>query len=110
EFRRVAATVSAKPPRIPIVSNVTGALATAEQLASPDYWVRHVRQAVRFLDGVRTLEAERARVLLEIGPHGVLASMAAACLSDAEQQPIATQHRERPSHRTLIEALAELHG
>src|SRR5690606_21462532 len=69
DFREVAESVTFKPATIPIVSNVTGELATAEQLSSAEYWVRHVRQPVRFLDGIRTLEQHGVNVLLELGPH-----------------------------------------
>src|SRR5690606_31838777 len=82
DFREVVTGISLQVPRIPIISNVTGELATAAELTSPDYWVRHVRQAVRFLDGVRTLEQRNVGVCLELGPHGVLVPMAAGCLSD----------------------------
>ena len=65
EFRTVVSSVSYGTPRLPIASNVTGRLATSEELCSAEYWVRQVRSPVRFLDGVRVLEAEGARASLE---------------------------------------------
>ncbi|PCG81192.1 hypothetical protein CIB93_36740, partial [Streptomyces sp. WZ.A104] len=68
DFRRVAETVVYRAPSIPLVSNVTGALADVDEVCSADYWVRHVRRPVRFLDGLRVLEAEGVSVYLELGP------------------------------------------
>ncbi|HEX9307515.1 MAG TPA: SDR family NAD(P)-dependent oxidoreductase, partial [Anaeromyxobacter sp.] len=112
-FRDVAAKLSYGAPRIPIVSNVTGKLASAEELGSPEYWVRHVRQAVRFLDGVRTLEAEGATTFLELGPQGVLCAMGQDCLSEGARERatfLPALRKERSEPDALTSALAALHA
>ncbi|WP_308442821.1 acyltransferase domain-containing protein, partial [Actinoplanes campanulatus] len=90
EFRTVARSLTFHPPRIPIVSNVTGDLARPGELASPDYWVRHIREAVRFADGVRRLESEGVTDLVEIGPDPVLTSLARGCLTEPAGELVAT--------------------
>ena len=74
-FHQVAASITYHQPRLPLVSNVTGTLAGAEVL-TPAYWVRHVREAVRFADGVTTLLEQGSDIFLEIGPHPTLLGMA----------------------------------
>lgn len=69
-FAEAAASVAYAVAKTAFVSNLTGALASAE-LADPTYWLRHVRGTVRFADGVTTA-ATRATVLLEIGPRATL--------------------------------------
>ncbi|NBH07021.1 acyltransferase domain-containing protein, partial [Amycolatopsis sp. SID8362] len=74
DFAKVARGVSYAAPAIPLVSNVTGALAGAEQVAEPGYWVGHVRRAVRFADGVATLLEHGVDTFVEVGPDSVLAA------------------------------------
>ncbi len=62
-------------PRIPIVSNLTGTWMSAEEATDPDYWVRHLRQTMRFADGVRALAEEPGRVYLEVGPGDTLSQL-----------------------------------
>ncbi|MGW1888554.1 SDR family NAD(P)-dependent oxidoreductase, partial [Streptomyces sp. NPDC001970] len=75
EFREVAAGLDFRPPAIPLVSTVTGALATAAELTSPDYWVRQIREAVRFLDATHELARQGATVFVEVGPDAVLTAL-----------------------------------
>ena len=73
-FRQVAQTITYHQPNLDLVSNLTGKLAGAE-VATPDYWVRHVRDTVRFADGIATLRAAGITAFLEIGPKPVLLGM-----------------------------------
>ena len=82
-FREVAAGLTYRDPEIPIISNVTGQLANprAGDLTSPEYWVRHIRQTVRFFDGVRAAAQAGASSFLECGPDAALSQLTARCLA-----------------------------
>ncbi|MCF3172494.1 SDR family NAD(P)-dependent oxidoreductase [Streptomyces sioyaensis] len=111
EFRTVAESVAYAEPRIPVVSNVTGALATAEELTSPEYWVRHVREAVRFADGIQWLAEHEVTRFLEIGPDGTLTAMAQGCLdADTAADPLLVPalRKDRPEATGLLTALAQV--
>ncbi|MFI0192927.1 beta-ketoacyl synthase N-terminal-like domain-containing protein, partial [Streptomyces sp. NPDC017082] len=106
DFRRVTEGLTYAAPHIPLVSNVTGELATADELRSADYWVRHVRSAVRFADGIGTLHRLGVTAYLELGPSPVLTAMAKENLSGAGSALIPVLRRGRDEPRSLTEALA----
>ncbi|HEY2418788.1 MAG TPA: type I polyketide synthase, partial [Steroidobacteraceae bacterium] len=109
-FRKVVASVTFGTPRLPVVSNVTGRLATSEELCSAEYWVRQVRSPVRFVDGVRLLDTEGVRASLELGPDGILTALTVSSLSEGSQlQAVAAQRRGRDGTEVLRSALGMLH-
>ncbi|GLX22886.1 hypothetical protein Slala02_59860 [Streptomyces lavendulae subsp. lavendulae] len=112
EFGRVARTLTFHRPSLPIVSNVTGRTADPAELATPEYWVRHVRAAVRFHDGMRHLEAQGVRRFVELGPSGVLTAAGRACVSGPDLVLVPALRRDRPEPETAAAALGELfvHG
>ncbi|MFC8827298.1 SDR family NAD(P)-dependent oxidoreductase [Streptomyces sp. NPDC057137] len=113
-YESTAATCAFNPPAIPLVSTVTGAWATAEELSAPAYWVRQVRDAVRFLPAMRTLEQSSVARYLECGPAGVLSAMGAECVSGeavftASQRAARSPEEPVDEVRALMGALGALH-
>ncbi|OON69552.1 hypothetical protein B1H18_34735, partial [Streptomyces tsukubensis] len=109
-FRDVVEGLSLTAPKIPVVSNLTGRPATPEEICTPEYWVRHAREAVRFSDCVQWLSGNGVTTLLELGPDGVLSGLAQQCLAEADStQVIATLRAARSEPRLLVESLARLH-
>ncbi|WP_253209576.1 acyltransferase domain-containing protein, partial [Streptomyces niphimycinicus] len=108
-FREVAEGLSYEAPRIPIVSNLTGGVVAAEEITTADFWVRHVREAVRFLDGVRALEAQGVTTFVELGPDGVLTAMAQECVTGGNAAFVAALRKDRPEAEALTTAIARAH-
>jgi acyl transferase domain-containing protein/acyl carrier protein len=75
-FRERVQAVTLDAPRIPYISNLSGTWITEQEARDPEYWVRHLRQTVRFVQGVRALWAEPERVMLEVGPGNTLSTFA----------------------------------
>ncbi|WP_345005975.1 SDR family NAD(P)-dependent oxidoreductase, partial [Streptosporangium album] len=109
DFRAVAETLTYHPPRIPIVSTLTGQVASAEELCSPDYWGDQARQAVRFADAVRALHGLGVRAYLELGPDGVLTAMAGDTLADPGAYAVPALRKGQDEQKTIMTALAGLH-
>ncbi|MER6595896.1 type I polyketide synthase, partial [Micromonospora purpureochromogenes] len=107
EFRAVAASLTYAEPQLPVVSNLTGALATTE-LTDPDYWVRHVREAVRFADGVTALHQAGATTFMELGPDAALTPLIEGILTD-DVIVIPSLRRGHDEQRQALTALARLH-
>ncbi len=123
ELAEVVGGLSFASPTIPIVSNLTGDPVSVDDVCSVEYWVRHVREPVRFMDGVRWLGAHGVLSFLELGPDGVLSAMGRECLEGQERPAGEERHGvqdaggaafvpvlrvERPEPQTLLAAVGEL--
>jgi acyl transferase domain-containing protein/acyl carrier protein len=111
EYRDVAHGLTFRQPRIPVVSTVTGRIASPAELCSPDYWVQQVRRPVRFMDGVRTLAEAGVAAFLELGPDGALTAMAADSLTGDPDDVVLVPvlRRDRPEAEAALSALGALH-
>ncbi len=91
-------------PLIPYISNVTGTWITAAEVADPRYWSRHLRETVRFAEGLRTLLAQTDRALLEVGPGQTLATLAAqGCDGVPDVKPLSSLRHPGGSTSNLPE-------
>ncbi|MFD9702986.1 SDR family NAD(P)-dependent oxidoreductase [Lentzea sp. NPDC059081] len=111
EFQSVLEELAFAPPRIPMVSNVTGGPALAETVCTPEYWAAHVRQPVGFHDGIRFLLGEGVSRFVELGPDRVLSAMTADCVADSADETVILPllRRDRSEPAALTAALAGLH-
>ncbi len=108
EFGAVVAGLSFGAPSIPVVSGVSGDL--SEGWGSPEYWVRHVREAVRFADAVSFVVSRGVTSFVEVGPDGVLSGMAQQSV-DTESATVFVPlvRKGRPELPTAVAALGQLH-
>lgn len=111
-FREILEGIVLSPPRIPFASNLTGDWVSDAQATSVDYWVRHLRQTVRFTDGLQRLLDDPERVLLEVGPGRAMASLVRQHPERPRNQPVLSSlpHPDQPvsDHRFFLTSLGEL--
>ncbi|WP_156661035.1 type I polyketide synthase, partial [Mycobacterium sp. 852002-51163_SCH5372311] len=107
DFTSLLEGVSPAPPRIGLVSNLTGELA-GPGYGSSQYWVEHVRQPVRFADGVRAAESSGAEVFLEVGPDGGLTAAVEQSLTVDQAVSAVTLAKRRAEAESLLVALGKL--
>ncbi|WP_066368501.1 type I polyketide synthase [Herbidospora mongoliensis] len=96
EFAQVLTTLTFAEPQIPIVSG---------DMTTPGYWVRQVRETVRFAEGVTQLGEQGVTRFVELGPDGVLSGLAQQSV-DGVFAPL--MRRGRDEHETTLTALARL--
>ncbi|WP_240802825.1 type I polyketide synthase, partial [Streptomyces sp. A0642] len=107
EFGAVVAGLSFGAPSIPVVSGVSGDL--AEGWGSAAYWVRHVREAVRFADAVSFVASRGVTSFVEVGPDGVLCGMAQQSVDADASVFVPVVRKGRPEVVSAVTALGRLH-
>ncbi len=112
EFERAAATVAYSAPSKELISNLTGA--PASEATTAGYWVRHLREPVRFDAGVQTLRQRGYRTFVEIGPSSTILSMARGVWHAAPDEPAQPvwlpSLRPRADWAQLLHSLAALYA
>lgn len=108
DFYAYLATLTMKPPKLPIISNLTGKMAD-EKIAAPGYWQNHVRMPVRFMESIATLMETGISVWVEIGPKPVLMGMAKRCPgTETITRMIPSMNPAEPEPKTFLTACATL--
>ncbi|WP_223101306.1 type I polyketide synthase [Dactylosporangium vinaceum] len=110
DFHAVAERLTYAPPRVPIVSNLTGRIATPEQICNPHYWVQHLRHTVRFHDVVTTLHAAGTTAYVELGPDPTLTTLVRSALDAAPVIAVPALRAGRPEPETVAAALGAVHA
>jgi acyl transferase domain-containing protein len=78
--------VKLHPPQLPFISNLTGTWMTPEQATDPNYWANHLRQTVRFGDGIAEILRQPSPILLEVGPGRTLSTIANSQLEERKSE------------------------
>ncbi|TMR10541.1 type I polyketide synthase, partial [Nonomuraea zeae] len=103
QLTQALANFDYQPPSIPIVCNLTGHLATDDDLQTAAYWTQHLLRPVRFADTLTTLSDLGVTTYLELGPDATLTPLAAQA-----GHAIPTRSQRKPEAATLATALAQL--
>jgi acyl transferase domain-containing protein/thioesterase domain-containing protein/SAM-dependent methyltransferase/acyl carrier protein len=111
-FAEAVSKVNLSPPSLRYISSVTGAWITDAEATSPSYWARHLRQTVRFADGLSQLLKMPGAALLEVGPGHTLATLArkhpARTSAHAVLSSLPAQGESRPDTEAVLRALGGL--
>ncbi|MDR6593153.1 acyl transferase domain-containing protein/D-arabinose 1-dehydrogenase-like Zn-dependent alcohol dehydrogenase/acyl carrier protein [Saccharothrix longispora] len=102
DLRAALDGIAFAPPAVPLVSTVTG---EPSDMSTVDYWVRQVREPVRFADAVAALDAD---TVVEIGPDGSL-SAAVRDTAGPDVLVVPLARRDGAEDTTLLTGLARLH-
>jgi len=112
EFTESIAKINLRKPLSPFISNVTGDWIKPEEATSPQYWSRHLRQTVRFAQGMEELLKDEEALFLELGPGHSLSSLARQQKEwRAGRVAITTMrhpHQEGSDEEYLLKALAQV--
>jgi acyl transferase domain-containing protein/acyl carrier protein len=108
-FEQMAADVAYGSPRISLISNVTGGLMPEGLALQPGYWRRHVREAVRFADGMEALSEQGCEIFLEVGPSATLLGMGQRCMPEGSGVWLPSLRKGQGDWQQVLTSLAALY-
>ncbi len=108
-FARAASEVRFAAPQIPLVSNLTGERLKAGEIPDAAYWVRHIREAVRFGASIEAVVKHGASTFVEIGPGSTLSGMGRQCVPDTGASWVTSLRKGTDDTAQILSALAALY-
>jgi len=108
EFEQVANSIAMRPPRLKLISNVTGQVIGAD-VATAAYWCRHVREPVQFAAGMAALNAQGCGVYLEVGPKPILLGMGRQCVAAEDSLWLPSLRPPQDDWQAILTALGQLY-
>ncbi len=108
-FKETASSVQFFAPTLPLISNVTGQMVQPQEILDASYWRNHIRQPVRFYQGMQTLADAGYELFLEIGPTDTMISMGKRCLPKGTGTWLASLKKDEDEWRSLLDSLATLY-
>ena len=108
-FEAEVREIALAPPRLPVLSSVTGRAVARDEMSQPAYWRRQVHEPVRFRQAMDTLRERGADVFLEVGPGSTLAGLGQQCMDAPEALWLASLRRQREEWPQMLNTLAQLY-
>ncbi|WP_100898073.1 type I polyketide synthase [Nostoc flagelliforme] len=108
EFHQIAASITYAAPQIDLISNLTAERLTKKDI-TPEYWVRHLRECVRFADSLKTLQADGYEIFVEIGPKPILLGMGRNCLPEGVGVMLPSLRQGQDDWKLLLQSLGKLY-
>ncbi|MBE9209297.1 type I polyketide synthase [Nostoc sp. LEGE 06077] len=111
-FQKQLSKINLNSPKIPIISNLTGNWLTTNEATDPKYWVQHLRQTVRFSEGITVLLQKPNQILLEVGTGQILSNLAKQNSNQTNEQLVISSLRHPKIKGSdisfLLDALGQL--
>ncbi|MFJ9595509.1 SDR family NAD(P)-dependent oxidoreductase [Streptomyces virginiae] len=109
-FREVVSTIDFRVPELTLVSNLTGAVADPAELATPEYWVRHIGEPVDFSAGMAAIGARGRHAFIEVGPAATLLGLGRRILDARDHVWVASTGAEDTAGATARKALTDVYA
>jgi acyl transferase domain-containing protein/acyl carrier protein len=109
EFCEEVSKVKFSRPSIRLISNLTGAAFSDNDVIDEKYWCRHLRESVQFDQGMRVIDAMGCSIFLELGPAPTLINLGRKCAQSAGSCWLPSLRKGQDDRETIAHALAELY-
>ena len=109
KFAALVEQCKLRAPSVPYVSNLTGGWVSEAEATHARYWSSHLRETVRFGEGIRTILNEPDRVLLEVGPGHALSTLVRSQFNQAVAiTSLSHPRKKQPDFASLLDAVGRL--